>query len=200
MKIYISGKISGIPFSETLSKFSKAESLLNELGICAVNPIKDGYETSFEKHFVRCTLMIFGCDGILMLDGWRDSIASGIEYDIAIRTGKIVLFESEIEQKNEVINKIYSIVYEVSGVSKNELHIKNKAPKYVYARELFVHFCKNKIEMKDIEKYIQRDRSTIIHSMNKYDDDYRFDKKFRDMADKAEGLLNATKNEMLKYC
>lgn len=42
MRIYISGKISGLPYKEAEQRFEDAEALLTELGFEVINPLKNG--------------------------------------------------------------------------------------------------------------------------------------------------------------
>ena len=42
MKIYISGKITGLPLEETRRKFADAQALLEEIGFEVVNPMEEG--------------------------------------------------------------------------------------------------------------------------------------------------------------
>ena len=43
MRIYISGKISGLPYKEAEQRFEDAEALLTELGFEVINPLKNGH-------------------------------------------------------------------------------------------------------------------------------------------------------------
>lgn len=55
MKIYLSGKISGLPYSEVQERFDGAEALLTELGFDVVNPLKNGLDKdeSWERHICK---------------------------------------------------------------------------------------------------------------------------------------------------
>ena len=84
MKIYISGKISGLPYGEVERKFADAEELLESIGFEVVNPLRNGLP---EKE----------CGAIFMLDNWRDSRGARHEYNFALEEGKEVYFESSIK-------------------------------------------------------------------------------------------------------
>lgn len=55
MRIYISGKISGLPLNMVQERFDDAESLLSELGFDVVNPMKNGLDPNEKwiKHLCK---------------------------------------------------------------------------------------------------------------------------------------------------
>lgn len=55
MRIYISGKISGLPYDEVQERFNGAEDLLTELGFEVANPLKNGLDkdNSWNEHLDR---------------------------------------------------------------------------------------------------------------------------------------------------
>ena len=108
MRVYISGKISGLDFEEVKAKFTEAEDFLNEIGIEAVNPLKNGLsvEDTWIKHLCRDIELLYECSHIYMMDGWQESTGACIEYDFAIRTGKTVLFASKIIRNQGIVLKI----------------------------------------------------------------------------------------------
>lgn len=71
MKVYISGKISGLDSEEVKVKFTEAEDFLNEIGIEAVNPLKNGLsvDNAWIKHLCKDIEMLNDCDSIYMMDG-----------------------------------------------------------------------------------------------------------------------------------
>ena len=98
MKIYISGKITGLPRQETRQRFADAQALLDEIGFEAVNPMEKGMsdDAPWEQHMVKDIEILFKCDAIYMMDNWTESKGAQIEYDIANRLGKDVWFESNV--------------------------------------------------------------------------------------------------------
>ena len=75
-KVYISGKITGLPICEVKEKFERAEWLLEDIGLNSVNPLKNGLslQDSWERHIVRDIELLLKCDGILMLITWMDYV------------------------------------------------------------------------------------------------------------------------------
>lgn len=103
MRIYISGKITGLNYADVLKKFNDAQDLLESLGFEVINPLNNGLSQShtWRQHIVRDIEMLLPCEAIYMLDNWIDSIGAGIEYDIALRTGKDVWFETNVVRNQE---------------------------------------------------------------------------------------------------
>lgn len=194
MKIYISGKISGLELSDVQTKFADAEAFLNELGFEAVNPMKNRLtaQHTWEQHMVRDIEMLFSCEAIYMMDNWVDSVGAGIEYDIALRTGKDVWFESNIVSPEKIVLRIQNAVHEATGMKFTEYTTKSRKRDGFFARMIFVHHCHaNGI---DPMKYILRDRTMIYHYLNQYHDETRYNPNFRVLAEKVESILDKTIN------
>ena len=60
MKIYISGKISGLPFPEVKFKFQEMQDFLEDLNFEVINPTKNGLTEShtWEQHIGRVLYMV----------------------------------------------------------------------------------------------------------------------------------------------
>lgn len=82
MKIYISGKITGLPLEETRRKFADAQALLEEIGFEVVNPMEKGLspDATWEQHMVKDFELLLSCDAIYMMDNWIGSKGASIEY------------------------------------------------------------------------------------------------------------------------
>lgn len=95
-RIYISGKITGT--EDYIKRFNYAEyELKHDQGYETVNPatMLDHLPTSSthaEYMHVSYALLDI-CDGIYMMDGWKDSVGANLEYDYALEKGLIILFE-----------------------------------------------------------------------------------------------------------
>ena len=196
IKIYISGRITGLPFSEVENKFQQAEWLLEELGLEAVNPLKNGLtqEHSWSEHMVKDIEMLFGCQGVLMLDNWTDSVGACIEYDIAMRMGKDVWFETNMAHNHEVVLQIQNAIHEVTGMKFCEYNTKSRKRNKFFARMMFVHHC-HENDINPIQ-YIHRDRTMVYHYLNQYYDEIKYNPSFKRMADKVEEKLNPKTQEI----
>lgn len=102
MKIYISGKISGLTTEEALNNFERAEKYLYanqsyaENGfVDLVNPMK--LEHNHDKSWVEFMKEDIGalltCDAIYLLKNWGDSKGARIERAIALELGITILYE-----------------------------------------------------------------------------------------------------------
>ena len=98
MKVFISGKISGLPKKEYESNFFEAEYFLKIRGYEVVNPLeicKDIHIDDYSKQLGRCIWKLISCDAIYMLSNWKDSKGAMIENYTAITLGKEIMFESD---------------------------------------------------------------------------------------------------------
>lgn len=85
MKIYIAGKVSGLPYHKVSMKFGKHEKKLLEDGHEPVVPLNivdrnDTWETAMRK----CIAALCGCDAIHMLADWEQSRGAKLEHELAL--------------------------------------------------------------------------------------------------------------------
>ena len=81
MKIYVSGKITGLPIEEAKQRFANSQALLESIGFEVVNPLEFGLcdeKASWESHMVKDIELLFGCDAIYMMDNWTGSTGCGL--------------------------------------------------------------------------------------------------------------------------
>lgn len=196
MRIYISGKISGLPYKEVEQRFEDAEALLTELGFEVINPLKNGLAAHEEwiKHLCKDIELLHSCDAIYMMDNWVTSTGADIEHYIAVRTKKDILYESIVRTKDdEAILRIQNAIHEVTGLRFNQYITKSRKRDGVFARMIFVYHCrKRKMKLTQIAKYVRRDHSSMLHLLRKYDDDFKYNPQFRDMATRVNNILNKT--------
>lgn len=82
--IYISGKMRGM--SETVSRklFEDAENFLVKHGFRALNPWKFTHDSDrWGDRIIADLELLKKCDGIWMLENWRDSFGATVEYYFA---------------------------------------------------------------------------------------------------------------------
>lgn len=195
MRIYISGKISGLPLDDVKVRFADAKAFLDEIGFDAVNPLEKGLpdDAPWEQHMVKDIELLLSCDAIYMMDNWMDSTGAGIEYDIAMRTGKDIWFESNIVRVNAKVMRIQNAIHEVTGLKLSDYIGKSRKRDGFYARMIFVHHCREmKMKLTKIAQYVHRDHSSMLHILKKYGDDMRFNPQFRELAMKVDNILNKT--------
>ena len=114
MKVYISGRISGMNYEDARQLFLNAEERLKAKGYETFNPFSYCEEKfsgkggmSWEGYMMELLPYISQCDAIYMLDGWRESYGANIEYLWAIRCGKEILFEEPDEWLDPVNDYTY---------------------------------------------------------------------------------------------
>ncbi len=89
MKVYISGKITGLPFEEVEGNFYHAQNRLEEEGFEVVNPLENGLprEAEWREHVKADIRLLLECDTIYLLENWKESKGARIERDIAVALG-----------------------------------------------------------------------------------------------------------------
>lgn len=195
MRIYISGKISGLPYNEVEERFDDAEKLLSDLGFEVVNPLKNGLATHEEwiKHLCKDIELLHSCDAIYMMDNWTESRGARHEYNFALAENKDIWFESNVVRQNKEVLRIQNAIHEVTGMRFNQYITKSRKRDGVFARMIFVYHCrKRKMKLTQIAKYVHRDHSSMLHLLRKYDDDFKYNPQFRDMATRVNNILNRT--------
>lgn len=99
MKIYISGKITGLDVDIYTKKFQKAEDSLIAAGVPQediINPCKLGIpvEASWEEAKEKCLTALLPCTAIYMLSDWINSRGAKWELVASTRQQKHIYFES----------------------------------------------------------------------------------------------------------
>ena len=96
LKVYISGKISGLPHAIALSKFKASERILFSENYIPVNPMElnhTEHDQSWEG-FMRVDLKaLCDCDAIYMMNNYKDSRGAKIELQLARDLGMKIIFE-----------------------------------------------------------------------------------------------------------
>ncbi len=195
MKVYISGKISGLDFEEVRVKFAEAEEFLNSLGLEAVNPLKNGLsvDDAWIKHLCRDIEILNDCDSIYMMDGWQGSVGACVEYDFAIRTGKTILFASNIMRNQAIISTVESAVHEATGLRLSQYNIKGRRLREYFARMIFSYQCKVRgMTIENISECLQRDCYLVRKMLSNYNNELKFNALFRSMAKRVEEIFNIT--------
>jgi len=106
MKIYIAGKISGLPKAEYTAKFLQAELALSAAGWEPVNPCSFGIpeDTPSAIALLTCIPELEKCQAIYMLNDWRDSLGARIELSTAMHERMDIYFEED--HTMEVMKKL----------------------------------------------------------------------------------------------
>lgn len=93
-KIYIAGKVTGLPQQEVVDKFAKAQKDIEEMGFEVVNPIKvvKNFDTPWNEAMKMCITALFDCNCMVLLPCWKESKGARLEKDIAHSFGMELLF------------------------------------------------------------------------------------------------------------
>ena len=95
MKVYVSGKITGLTPATFMKNFHRAEMCLIRDGHTVMNPtvlsMNPGFSHGDYMHV--CYAMVDVCDAVYMLRDWRDSKGAKLELEYARKLGKEILFE-----------------------------------------------------------------------------------------------------------
>ena len=97
LKVYISGKISGLDQKVAKKKFDDAERNLIAMGFEVVNPMNFGEgdpNKTWKDYMMEDINMLFDCDGIYLLDNWGNSKGARVERAIAIELGLQITYQS----------------------------------------------------------------------------------------------------------
>lgn len=109
MKIYVSGKITGLSESEVEEKFFTAKINLIKKGHFVMNPAILGQNGGFEHsdYMHICFAMIDVCDVIWMQKDWQTSKGAREELQYAVDHQKEVIYEDESTREKD-----FPIMYE----------------------------------------------------------------------------------------
>ena len=106
VKIYLSGKISGLPKEKYILNFLQAEQYYKGLGFEVVNPVTIGEKLLQEKpdasyeDFMKLDLEALAtCTAIALISGWEDSPGAAREKAEAERLGLEIMQYREIGGK-----------------------------------------------------------------------------------------------------
>ena len=101
IRVYISGPITGT--KNYAIRFAEAEARLEKMGFSVFNPARVNAELpenlEHEEYMEMSMAMLGMCDGIYMLNGWRDSRGACREYGCAMGKGLKIWSEPEEEAK-----------------------------------------------------------------------------------------------------
>ena len=98
MKVYISGRITGLKLEDAKHLFVNSERAVKQMGHTPVNPLELVEWTPFkawEDYMVCDIALLFTCQAIYMQSNWGQSKGARIEYAIAKEMGLMIFFEGE---------------------------------------------------------------------------------------------------------
>lgn len=96
-RVYVSGKISGLPYQEVFDKFEHREKQLQMIGFEVINPMKihncEDRDKPWEEYMAEDIPELLKCSAIYMQKDWGQSKGARVEYAIAKELGFKIIFE-----------------------------------------------------------------------------------------------------------
>lgn len=101
MRIYISGKMRGLPEEESRKLFKAAENYLIELGHDVINPWDSEGEKNekckdWDDYILYDLQILKTCDAIFMLSNWQDSDGAKCEHAFASGRHMEIIYEKQV--------------------------------------------------------------------------------------------------------
>lgn len=98
IKVYISGRISGLPMDEVTAKFAQAEAEVKAKGATPVNPLNihtGKGNPEWADHMKADIKAMMDCDALYVLTDWQQSRGAKIEVQLALSLGMQVMYQKE---------------------------------------------------------------------------------------------------------
>lgn len=93
--------------------------------------------------------------------------------------------------ETELVKKLIEVVKEVTGLDFYQYTGKSRERGRFFARMIFAYnLHRNWRRMDDIAKILNRNRSMAYYYIEKYIEEVKYNKEFRELAQKVEGELN----------
>ncbi len=201
-KVYISGKITGLPKAEYEALFNAAEAKLRAKGCEVMTPLRikpDAEEIDparhteaeiWEAHLKADIRELLKCHAIYMLPNWELSEGATLEHSIAQGVNIQVHYEVEPQHRDikDAIQAAMGVPFRViANDSRNRWH--------VYARMIYAHHCKKDGDnTAQIATETKHDESSIGYYLRHYDSEYKFNREFRKAAEKVATMLSKKLN------
>lgn len=92
--------------------------------------------------------------------------------------------------ETEFIKKLIEVIKEVTGLDFDQYTDKSREKNKVYARMIFsVQMFKDWNGISSTGRIINRDHATVLYYLKKYPDEVRYNKEFRELAERVEDRL-----------
>lgn len=98
MKIFISGRVNGLPRAEAVRNFERGKQLILNNGWLYVNPLYMVPEgaTNAEAMAILLPVLAKDCDGILLMNDHKFSEGSHVEKMTALYCKKAIFYEDDL--------------------------------------------------------------------------------------------------------
>lgn len=193
MKIYISGKITGLPTEIAEENFRRSEELLTAIGFETVNPMREIAKKHREWIDYICDdlRLLNDCDAIYLQSNWTDSQGSNIERSFAKAKG-IRIFYATSKDEFCRICKIKSCIERVVNNLPTDWLTVGRKSLVVIARTIMCYeMIRSRIPQVTILEYLQRGRTMVDYYVDKYEWGVKLDTSFRETANKIKELIDS---------
>lgn len=98
-KIYIAGKVTGLPQAEVVAKFEEAQLNFEKLGFEVVNPVEvvGTFDTTWQDAMRLCIKAMMNCNEMVLLPCWTHSKGALVERTLAESLGMNITFYDSID-------------------------------------------------------------------------------------------------------
>lgn len=101
MKVYVAGKVTGLPRDEIFKKFCESANTLKKEGHTVMSPavlaLNEGFDHADYMHV--CFAMIDVCDAVCMQKDWKMSKGARMERRYAKKRKKQIVYEDEFTRR-----------------------------------------------------------------------------------------------------
>ena len=183
-KVYISGQLVSINPGERETLINRAKLRLHAEGYEVAEPTETEPRNGQQRKADIVTLL--KCNAIFMLSNWELSEKATLEHSIAEGLGLRIEYETEPRHRDikEAIEAAMGVPFRVIAIdSRNRWH--------VYARMIYAHHCKKAGDnTHQIAKETRHDFSSIGYYLRHYESEYKYNREFRNAANKVATLLS----------
>jgi nucleoside 2-deoxyribosyltransferase len=115
MRVYIAGKMSGLP-EMGYPAFHAEAARLRELGYRVSNPAENQAQVNWQYYMREAIRMMLLCDAVALLPNWKQSRGAMIEHGIAIALGIPARPCEEFQGELDVITRSNYIMRTTKGI------------------------------------------------------------------------------------
>lgn len=106
-KVYIAGKVTGLPIHEVTMKFGNAQKAIEAQGLIAINPLEvvNNWHLPWEQAMKLCVKALLDCNAVYLLPCWNTSKGAITEHllakelNIPIMIGDIDVISKALNQQ-----------------------------------------------------------------------------------------------------
>lgn len=199
MKVYVSGKVTGLPLDVAKQRFSNACELLKELDMTPVNPLDSipDEEMTWGWYMGRDLDLLMGCDAIFMLSNWHDSDGARVEHFYAtnIRHIPALYEEAYIQDEQKIIMaRVESAIVECTNLTLGDFLKNARNRRLFFARMIFIALCNEQgLSPDQIRIATHRDLKAVRYHLKKFDDEYRYNPQFKRLVNRVRAKFKSYK-------